>query len=75
MSEQVEGQAADIREDLFQKQVCVPNTWTDAEIEAFANRIPCGTKKGWTIEEGSKESPKKVQYTKFESHVHVLLNA
>lgn len=75
MNNQVEGEAANIRESLFQKQVCVPATWTDEEIEAFANRIPCGTTKGWTIEEGSIGSPKYAQCTKFASHVHVLLNA
>jgi hypothetical protein len=75
MAEQIEGQPADVREGLFQKQICVPADWADSQAEEFANLSLCGTTKGWTINEGSEESPKRVQCTRFASHVHILLDA
>lgn len=34
-------------------QVCVPGAWTDADVEAFANRrIIAGTEQGWKVNEG-----------------------
>ena len=39
-----------IRYTLFNIQVCVPKTFSDSEVEEFAERkCPCGTTKGWTI--------------------------
>lgn len=75
MSTQIEGQAETLRECIFQKQVCVPKSMTEQEIINFANTSPSGTTNGWTIEEGSEDSPKYVQCAKFESHWHVLFNA
>lgn len=39
-----------IRAGLADMQLCVPSCWTDAEIEACANRLnPAGTRHGWQI--------------------------
>lgn len=44
------------RRGLLDMQVCVPDSFTDEEVEAFANRAnPAGTQQGWKIvKAGSK---------------------
>jgi len=35
---------------MLSMQVCIPTSWTDAEVEAFANtENPAGTTAGWSI--------------------------
>jgi len=44
------------REGLLDMQVCVPEDWSDKQVEDFANKeIFCGTRSGWRIrKEGSE---------------------
>lgn len=76
MSKQVEGEAAILREGIFQLQACVVKGMTDEELVTWINSVSeCGTRRGWTLEEGSEDSPKRVQCSQFDTHEHVLFNA
>jgi len=60
-----------LREDLLWLAVCVPEDWTDAQIEDFANRAaPAGTSHGWVVHhaEGAR-----VPCAERDGYVHVVL--
>lgn len=38
------------RRGVLDCQVCVPKSWTDKDVEDFANAMnPCGTSGGWRV--------------------------
>jgi hypothetical protein len=62
-------------ETILYKVVCVPKTWSDAMIEAFAGIS--GTSAGWVISESDPDifdGKVRDQCPDEESCVHVLLN-
>ena len=68
------------RHGIFDMQVCVPSSWTDAEAEAFAEaKNPCGTQGGWQIRrEGSRYlagDPERQPCEKRDGFVHIMLEA
>lgn len=60
-------------------QVCVPSTWSDEEVMAFAEREnPCGTTNGWQIRTNEKwlaGCPVRNPCAKHSGFVHVTLDA
>lgn len=67
------------RYKAFSVQVCVPKTFTDEEILAFAEKAyPAGTSAGWSIRrEGSKllqGAPERNQCHALPNHVHIVLD-
>jgi hypothetical protein len=61
-------------------QVCVPETFTDEQVLAFASEAnPCGTEAGWQISrEGSKYlagSPERARCDGLAGFVHLMLDA
>jgi hypothetical protein len=67
-------------EGLLDMQVCVPEDWTDVQVEDFANKENyCGTKSGWRIRrEGSKllgGTPERNPCSERKGFVHVTLDA
>ena len=68
------------RRGAFDMQVCVPATWTDEEVRAFAEREnPCGTENGWQIRrEGDRVlcgMPERNACESRPGHVHIMLDA
>ena len=68
------------RAGLLDVQVCVPHTWSDEEVVAFAERkYPCGTSGGWQIRrEGSsllEGDPERAPCTQRPGFVHIVLDA
>lgn len=60
-------------------QVCVPEGWTDVQVEDFANKENyCGTKSGWRIRrEGSKlldGTPERNPCYERKGFVHITLD-
>lgn len=50
MDDSVTPLASVTRLGALNMQVCVPVSWTDAEVKTFADREnPCGTANGWQI--------------------------
>lgn len=61
-------------------QVCVPNSWTDEEVVAFAERKnPCGTTNGWKIRKQGdpalRGANERVACSDFAGYVHIMLDA
>lgn len=61
-------------------QVCVPESFTDEEVLAFANAAnPCGTSLGWAIRKqgdvGLAGCDERVKCTGREGYVHIMLDA
>ena len=69
-----------LRMGFLDMQICVPETYNDTEVIAFAEKeFPCGTSGGWFIvREGSKwlgDNPERAQCNEKSDHVHLLLEA
>ena len=72
--------AAVTRAGLMDIQVCVPASWNDDQVLAFANwQHPCGTTNGWLIRRqgdpalvGTNE---RTQCGSLPDHVHIMLDA
>lgn len=63
---------------LFHLQVCVPEGFTDEEVETFANEAqPAGTTHGWTIrragDPGGKKDPERNPCDTRVGCVHIVL--
>lgn len=61
-------------------QVCVPSTYTDAQVLEFANLSnPCGTVCGWVIRTQGHEllagADERVKCTERDNYVHIILDA
>ena len=61
-------------------QVCVPNTWSDILIVAFANgENPCGTESGWHIRRAGDPllngDPERQPCNTQAGFVHLMLDA
>jgi len=68
------------RTSVLSMQVCVPRSYTDEEIIAFAeHENPCGTTCGWQIrregDEALRGAPERAQCEKRADAVHVMLDA
>ena len=68
------------RAGVLDMQVCIPESWSDEQVMAFAEReFPCGTSLGWTIRrEGDKalsDSPERNPCAERKGFVHVVLDA
>ncbi len=65
------------RRGIFDMQVCVPDDWGDAQVQAFAEgENPCGTQGGWIVRDGSPNGdPKEVKCEDRDGHKHVMLDA
>lgn len=68
------------RRGILDCQVCVPSTYTDSEVIAFAETAnPCGTTNGWFIRhEGDpllNGAPERQPCAEREGFVHVMLDA
>ena len=68
------------RHGIIDMQVCVPSTFTDIDVLAFAERNnPCGTSNGWFIrKDGDKllaGDPERVQCEDRQDCVHIMLDA
>lgn len=64
---------------IFDMQVCVPDTYTDDQITAFANETnPAGTMHGWFIRKQGDEAlagaDEKVKCAERLGCVHVMLD-
>ena len=73
------GQAWVTKRSPLSRQVCVPKSWTDAEVSSFAEAEgPSGTEGGWKVrKEGHpdlKGQPERVQCDIYEKNVHVMLD-
>ena len=70
-----------IRSKGLDVQVCVPLDWNDEQVIEFAEKSnPCGTENGWQIRKqpGGKligDETGRVQCTKFDKMVHIVLDA
>lgn len=65
---------------LLDIQVCVPSSWTDEDVLAFANvQSPAGTADGWMIRKKGDEflqgSPERTPCEDREAFVHIMLDA
>jgi hypothetical protein len=61
-------------------QVCVPATWTDEEVVAFAeSSYPCGTRSGWNIrrrgDKALRGDMERVTCEERRHCVHIMLDA
>ena len=57
---------------LLSIQVCVPQDWTNHDVEMFAEKKnPCGTTHGWVVDEPLGRVP----CTDRHGFVHVILQA
>lgn len=68
------------RAGILDMQVCVPEDWTDAQVESFANKENyCGTKNGWRIrKEGDSllgGMPERNPCSERNGCVHITLDA
>ena len=68
------------RAGVLDMQVCIPESCSDEQVMAFAEReFPCGTSLGWTIRrEGDKalsDSPERNPCAERKGFVHVVLDA
>jgi len=62
-----------IRCSVFALQVCVPATWTDEEIEEFAEQEhPAGAFDGWHIQRDGPY-PERVSCNDREGFIHVVV--
>lgn len=73
------GQPEVTRRGALDMQVCVPETFTDDEVVAFANRENmCGTENGWQIRrQGDKalgNDQERVCCTQRTGFVHLMLD-
>lgn len=69
-----------VRTGALNMQVCVPKSWTDAQVLEFANtENVCGTQNGWQIrKQGDKAlagQSERVQCGQHEGKVHIMLDA
>lgn len=75
-----ETEAQVTRTSALSMQVCVPESWTDEQIKAFAEREnPCGSQNGWFIRKEGDEalagSPERNPCASRVGFVHVMLDA
>lgn len=68
-----------IRMNLLSMQVCVPEEFTDAEVEHFANSGNlCGTELGWCIrregDEALQGTHERVPCADRDGYVHIILD-
>lgn len=68
------------REGLLDMQVCVPEDWTDMQVEDFANKENfCGTRNGWGIRKEGSEllegTPERNPCLERKGYVHITLDA
>ena len=66
--------------NLLSMQVCVPTTYTDEQVVAFAEReYPCGTRNGWFVRKEGDEKlashKERVECDMREGYVHIMLDA
>ena len=62
-----------VRINILAMQVCVPKSFTDAQVKEFAEREnPCGTTHGWQVRH---DEPARVQCTERAECVHIVLEA
>lgn len=69
-----------VRAGILTMQVCVPSTFTDDEVLAFAeNKNPCGTSAGWQIrrqgDDALRGAPERRTCNDDPTHVHIMLDA
>lgn len=62
---------------IFDMQVCVPEDWTDEQVEAWANREnPAGTENGWSMKHAGEESlsgcPERVPCEGRKGFIHIM---
>jgi hypothetical protein len=67
------------RRGLLDMQVCVPDDWTDAQAEQFANTdTPTGISSDWRLRTADDPSqagaPIRVKCQQREGHVHIMLS-
>ena len=70
--------ASVIRRPLLDLQVCVPDSWTDEQVLAFAEvQSPSGTDGGWKIRRAGDEllrgDPERAACASKPGHVHIVL--
>lgn len=68
------------RRGLLDMQVCVPKTYTDDDVERFAEEVNrCGTENGWQIRREGDEAlagdPERSQCSDYPGNVHIVLDA
>ncbi len=67
------------RVGMLDMQVCVPENWTDVQIEDFANKENyCGTRNGWKIRKEDEllcGTPERNSCSERNGYVHVTLDA
>lgn len=68
------------RVEILDMQVCVPEDWTDVQVEEFANKENfCGTENGWRIRKEGSElldgSPERNPCSERNGCVHITLDA
>lgn len=73
-------QAEITHQGVFDLQVCVPEDWTDEEVETFVGAmVPCGTTTGWQIRKEGHEAlqgdPERMPCEDREDFVHIVLEA
>lgn len=72
--------ASILKRTVFSIQVCVPKTWTDEQVIAFAeNDSPCGTRNGWLIlkqgDEQLRGADERVECVDDSDNCHIVLVA
>jgi hypothetical protein len=77
---QNEGDPLVVRGGFLYLQVCVPKSWTDSNVIAFAEaENPCGSENGWLIRKNGSDSlngdPERQQCSEHKSHCHIMLDA
>ena len=68
------------RRGLLDMQVCVPISWNDTQVVAYAEKEnPCGTTKGWSIRRQGSEylsgDNERQACESVETRVHIMLDA
>lgn len=70
-----------LKKSVFSLGVCVPASWTDEQVERWANHAyPAVTSAGWQVrKEGDRlvtpESPERAQCEQEPDRVHLVLDA
>ena len=68
-----------VRRGLLDMQVCVPRSWSNEQVEQFANHNnPTGVEQRWAIREQGSEflagANERVQCEDHCAHVHIMLD-
>ena len=80
LNNEIETEPEVLKKGILDMQVCVPETWTDKQVETFAEeKYPCGTTHGWTVrKEGDPAlggDPERNPCAERTGFVHVMLDA